>query len=120
VVERYGLSNFEGLIKSLGPERVKLDEPLSSHTTLGIGGLADLFYEAENSGELIKAVRLAKSFEVPVTVMGSGSNASIADLGIRGLTVMNIGGKIEVREKNQEKKVVKVQKKSEARWLAST
>ena len=94
------MSNFDGLIKSLDPERVKLDEPLSTHTTLKIGGPADLFYEAHNSGELIKAVRLARSFEVPVTIIGGGSNILVSDKGVRGLVVKNCGGEMEVREKN--------------------
>ena len=83
----------------MGPDRVKRDEPLSSHTTLRIGGPADLFYEAQNSGELIKAVRLSRSFGVPVTVIGGGSNVLVSDSGIRGLVVKNTGGKIEIREK---------------------
>ncbi|KKT30627.1 MAG: UDP-N-acetylenolpyruvoylglucosamine reductase, partial [Microgenomates group bacterium GW2011_GWC1_44_10] len=103
----------------MGPERVKLDEPLSSHTTLKIGGPADLFYEAKNSGELIKAVRLARSFEVPVTVIAGGSNVLVGDLGIRGLTVANRGGKIEIREKKflgfRKNKVIEV----DSRWMVS-
>ena len=84
----------------MGSERVKLDEPLSSHTTLRIGGPADLFYEAHNSGELIKAVRLARSFEVPVTIIGGGSNVLVSDVGVRGLVVKNCGGEMEIRERN--------------------
>ncbi|KKT51858.1 MAG: UDP-N-acetylenolpyruvoylglucosamine reductase [Candidatus Collierbacteria bacterium GW2011_GWB2_44_22] len=83
----------------MGSERVKLDEPLSSHTTLRIGGPADLFYEAHNSGELIKAVRLARSFEVPVTIIGGGSNVLVSDVGVRGLVVKNCGGEMEIRER---------------------
>ncbi|KKS64444.1 MAG: UDP-N-acetylenolpyruvoylglucosamine reductase, partial [Candidatus Collierbacteria bacterium GW2011_GWF2_42_51] len=53
---------------------MRRNEPLSAHTTLGIGGKADLFYITESSGDLVKAVRLARSFQVPVTVIGGGSN----------------------------------------------
>ncbi len=93
------MSNTDGLIKSLGQDRVKENEPLSSHTTLRIGGPADLFYQAQSSGELIKAVRLARSFDIPVTVIGGGSNILVSDLGIRGLVIKNVGGRMEIKEK---------------------
>lgn len=84
----------------MGEERVKLNEPLSRHTTLQIGGPADLLYETRDSGELIKAVRLAQSFGIPLTIIGGGSNILVSDLGIRGLVVKNIGGKIHINTRN--------------------
>lgn len=113
------MSNFEGLIKSLGEDKVRLNEPLSSHTTLRIGGPADLFFEARNSGDLVKAVRLARGFKIPVTVIGGGSNILVSDLGVRGLVVKNIGGKVEIRERNflgfKGRKQVEV----DSRWVES-
>jgi len=99
------LSNLDSLSKSLGENRVKKDEPLSRHTTLKIGGPADIWFEARDSGELIKAVRLSRSFGVPVTVIGGGSNVLVSDLGVRGLVVKNAGGKIKIHnsaEKSQQ------------------
>ena len=99
---------------------------MSSHTTLRIGGPADIFYEAKNSGELIKAVRLSRSFEVPVTVIGGGSNILVSDSGIRGLVVKNFGGKIEIREKGFlgffRNRVIPTESSSrvQARWVGST
>lgn len=85
----------------MGQESVRLNEPLSAHTTLRIGGPADLFFVAKSSGELIKAIRLARSFEVPVTIIGGGSNILVSDLGIRGLVIKNNGGEIGVIEENK-------------------
>jgi len=103
----------------LGQERVKLDEPLSSHTTLKIGGPADMLYEVQDSGDLVKAVRLANNFGVPVTVIGGGSNILVSDLGIRGLVVKNTKGKIELREKGflgfRKHKTIPV----DSRWIAA-
>lgn len=83
----------------MGEDRVRLSEPMSLHTTLRIGGPADLFYDAKNSGELIKAARLARNFGIPVTVIGGGSNILVSDLGIRGLVIKNAGGRMEIKEK---------------------
>ena len=41
-------------IEKLGPNRVKQNEPLAKQTTFGIGGPADLFYEAKKTIEWIK------------------------------------------------------------------
>ncbi len=98
---------------------MRLNELLSFHTTLRIGGPADLFFEAKSSGELIKAVRLARSFEVPVTIIGGGSNILVSDLGIRGLTIKNRGGKMEIMERKifgiKSRRVVLV----DSRWKGS-
>lgn len=103
----------------MSEDRVKLDEPLSSHTTLKIGGPAEILFETGNSGDLIKAVRLARSFGVPVTVIGGGSNILVSDLGIRGLVVKNVGGKIELPERRffgwWKHKIIPV----ESRWMGS-
>lgn len=74
---------------------------MSAHTTLGIGGKADIFYVTENSGDLIKAVRLSRSFNVPVTVVGGGSNILVSDNGVRGLVVKNKSDKITIHKEGK-------------------
>lgn len=119
------MSNTQSLIKTLGEKNVKIDEPLSKHTSLKIGGPADLFFVPKNSGELIKAVRLARSFGVPVTVLGGGSNVLVSDLGLRGLVVKNVGGDVKIQgEKTQKIKNSNTQDKvfssrGIARWIAA-
>lgn len=112
------MSNIESLIKCLEPERLKRDEPLSAHTTLGIGGKAYLFYETETSGDLIKAVRLSRTFEVPVTVIGGGSNILIGDGGIRGLVIKNKSKKITVHREGKIHSLLR--NVVSARWMRPT
>lgn len=73
--------NFES-IKGL-----KKNEPLSKHTTFGIGGPADWFYEAKTREEFVKAVETAKKFKIPYFITGGGSNLLVSDLGFRGLVI---------------------------------
>jgi UDP-N-acetylmuramate dehydrogenase len=68
---------------------VKRDEPLGRYTTFGVGGPADAFVVASNASQLAATVRLCKSTETPLFVLGSGSNIVIGDRGIRGVTVGN-------------------------------
>lgn len=66
-----------------------VNEPLAAHTTFHIGGPADLFVEAKTIPELIEFVRLARQHDVPVFILGNGSNILVLDSGIRGLVIEN-------------------------------
>lgn len=72
-----------------GAGEVRRDEPMSRHTTLGIGGPADLFFRAANRAALATAVCAARALDAPCMVLGSGSNVLVGDLGIRGLVIVN-------------------------------
>jgi UDP-N-acetylmuramate dehydrogenase len=65
----------------------KLDEPLRRYTAWKIGGPADALLEPLGAGELIEAVETAREHDVPVTILGGGTNVLILDGGIRGLTI---------------------------------
>jgi UDP-N-acetylmuramate dehydrogenase len=60
---------------------------LSPYTTLGIGGPARWFAEAETESDLVDAVTWAREERLPVFVLGGGSNLLIADNGFAGLVV---------------------------------
>lgn len=64
-------------------------EPLSRHTTFGIGGPADLFVVSHTVPELCRYVRLAWEQGVPYFILGSGANLLVSDKGIRGLVIHN-------------------------------
>lgn len=71
----------------MGPERVRVDAPLASMTTFGVGGPADWLVEPTSTEALRAVVRLAAEAGVPVTVLGGGSNVLVADAGVRGVVV---------------------------------
>jgi len=68
---------------------VRRGEPMSRHTTFGIGGPADVFVIIRGIDELAGAVGAARQAEVDVFVLGSGSNILVADAGIRGVVLDN-------------------------------
>lgn len=78
----------EGLARELRERAVK-DEPLSCHTTVRIGGPADLYIEALTSKELRDFVLLARRYAAPHVVLGGGSNVLASDAGFRGLVIAN-------------------------------
>lgn len=64
-------------------------EPLARFTTMRVGGPADLFAEVHNLFEMRAIVRFARTREIPLFVLGRGSDLVISDKGMRGLVVQN-------------------------------
>lgn len=60
---------------------------LAPYTTLGIGGPARFFSEVESEADLLAAFSFAEDRQVPVFVLGGGSNALVADEGFDGLVL---------------------------------
>ena len=75
------------LLEKLPSTRVREEEYLRHHTTFKIGGPADLFVEPTTMAELSFALRTIHEFNVPVTIIGCGSNILVKDGGIRGAVV---------------------------------
>ncbi len=70
--------------------------PLSSLTTLRVGGPAAGYVETATEAELIDAVRTADEAGEPVLVLGGGSNLLVADEGFAGLVVRDTRSGIDV------------------------
>lgn len=69
------------------PQRLLTDELMSHHTTFRIGGPADFFVLPASVGEVAAVLDIAKRCEVPVIVLGNGSNILVRDKGIRGVVI---------------------------------
>jgi len=80
---------------------IKCDEPLKNHTSLRIGGSADVFCSPNNIEDLKKVISISKEYNIPFWVIGNGTNLLILDSGIRGLVIsLNKGfKKIEFSDK---------------------
>jgi UDP-N-acetylmuramate dehydrogenase len=76
--------------------------PLAPLTTIKIGGPAKYFVEAKNIAEVEQAVAFARSRNLPLLVMGGGSNLVVADLGWPGLVLKIAVEGIEQRAGHDE------------------
>lgn len=76
---------------------IKKNIILASYTTFKIGGVADYFCEVSDIEELRAALDFARQKNLPVFLLGGGSNVLISDKGYRGLVVKikNLKFKIE-------------------------
>ncbi len=66
---------------------VRLDEPMSKHTWLGLGGPAEYFVEPEDIEQLQTVVARCRDSDVPVHVLGAGANLLVGDTGVTGAVI---------------------------------
>jgi len=73
-----------GTFEELG---IKQNESMKKHTSFKVGGPADLFARPRSIETLEKTLGMAKAHELPLTIMGSGTNLLVKDKGIRGIVI---------------------------------
>ena len=71
---------------------VRLSEPLSKHTTLRVGGPAQFWVEPRSEAAFAEVIRFCRRENLPLFVIGRGSNLLVRDGGIRGVVVHPSGG----------------------------
>ena len=73
------------LIRIVGETGVLRDEPLKNHTTFQAGGPARFFVRPESAGACRALLALCRQANMPLFLMGNGSNLLVGDLGYNGL-----------------------------------
>lgn len=71
---------------------VRTNEPLAHRTWLKIGGPAAFFAEPQSVDQLAALVRRCREEEVPIRVLGGGSNVLIRDEGVPGMVLSLASG----------------------------
>ena len=87
------------LAKELTETKIIVDEPMKNHTSFKVGGNADIFISIHNLEELKTVIKVAKKLQVPVTVIGNGSNLLVKDKGIRGIVLKICFEDIQIEKK---------------------
>jgi len=64
-----------------------MNEPMSKHTTYGIGGPATFYIKPKNEHELTSILSYAYTHSIPVYFVGSGSNLLVSDEGVNGIVI---------------------------------
>lgn len=66
---------------------IRDDHPLATMTWLGIGGPARYYAEPLDRAQLIELVQAAADAQIPVRIIGSGSNLLVREVGFDGLVI---------------------------------
>ena len=71
--------------------RLRFGESLAKHTHFGIGGEATAYIEISTVSELSALARFHKQWDVPIAVIGRGSNLLVSDTGFKGISIRLVG-----------------------------
>ena len=70
---------YKDLLTNINKEQIYLNESMKKHTTFKIGGPADIFVKVKTIQELKHVLYVAKNDDMPLTVIGNGSNVLVKD-----------------------------------------
>lgn len=94
------------LQEKIDRKRILKDEKMSKHTSLKIGGEADYFIKVQNIEELKYVLKVAHKRNIPVQIVGNGTNLLVKDGGIEGFVVKLEFNDFKVKKANNETLIV--------------
>ena len=74
---------------------------MSKHTSFRVGGNADAYIIVQNKENLIEVLKIAKEYNLPITIVGNGTNLLVKDNGIRGLVINYASSNFEIIDANK-------------------
>ena len=78
---------YEGLENIISKDKIKYNELMSKHTTMRVGGAVDVMVFPNTVDEIINVIKYAKENNIPVKIIGHGSNTIVSDLGVEGIII---------------------------------
>lgn len=102
-LEIYNLLN-----KRISDENILQNESMKKHTSFKIGGNADFFVKAKSIEEVQYVLETCKNNDIPLTVVGNGSNLLVKDNGIRGVVLKVCIDDIDIEKKDETEAIITV------------
>ena len=81
---------------------IKLNEPMSKHTSFKTGGNAEVYIIAKSIEQIKEVVKLSKENNIPIYIIGNGSNVLVKDEGIEGIVLKIQLEKINIIRKDED------------------
>lgn len=73
------------LLEQLPKADIRQSEDMKEHTTFRVGGAADFYINVRSVEDLKTGIACCRQYDMPVYVLGNGSNVLVSDQGIRGV-----------------------------------
>ncbi len=80
-------ASLEKLCRDIGA-KYSLNEPLSTHTSMKVGGECDILVQPNSECSLYEIVKLCRAEDIPYFVLGKGSNVLVSGKGFRGCIIL--------------------------------
>ncbi len=82
------MTDLQRKLAELLPQlQLRMEEPLSAHTSFRIGGPAEVMAFPRSAGELSTLLKTAALLDVEPRILGAGTNVLAPDAGVRGLVI---------------------------------
>ncbi len=100
-------ATFRQKLKDMVSGEVLFDEPMSHHTSIGVGGIADVVLYPQRSEELSRLVHFLWHSRIPFIPVGNGTNLIVKDGGYRGAVISMQGlNTVSLTERRSEQVLV--------------
>ena len=87
-------------------DRIFINEPMKKHTSIKIGGPAEVFVRATTVDEIKNIVKIAGKYNEQIHIVGNGSNILVKDDGIKGIVINPQIKEVKI-EKINKKAIIK-------------
>lgn len=88
---------------------ITVNEDMAKHTSFKTGGRADIYCRIASIEDLKEVTKQIKMLEIPMYIIGNGSNLLVRDGGIRGIVIKLDLKQVRIESKEGNKVLVKVQ-----------
>lgn len=102
----YDIKEIQNL--NIPKEKIFFNELMKNHTTFKIGGPAECFVKIENIGQLKEILKYTNVNNIPLNLIGNGSNILVLDSGIKGVVLKLEMQNIEIEKDIEKKKCDKI------------
>lgn len=96
------------LIDKISKEKIMQDEPMNKHTSFKIGGNADFFVKATTEEDVRNVLQICQNNNIPLTILGNGSNILVKDNGIKGITLKICIDNIDIQKNENNQAIITV------------
>ena len=97
---------IEDLRKIIPEENLKINEPMYKHTSFKTGGPAEYYVIAKTIEEIDETIKYAKNNEIPLHIIGNGSNILVLDEGVKGIVLKIALEEITIQKNKDNAKVI--------------
>lgn len=79
--------NINVIEQIISKDKIFINEPMNKYTSFKIGGPAECLIKIQTADELKEILPVIKEQDIPLTIIGNGSNILVSDKGIKGIVL---------------------------------
>ena len=98
--------NINEIEKIIPKERIQQDAPMKKYTSFKIGGNAEVLIKISTIEELEKIIKYTQKNNIPIFILGNGSNLLVNDEGIKGIVLKIEIKKLKIEQTDKIKVIV--------------